>query len=284
MDHSEDLEKILGELEGLVKKAGYDEFYGYQMDPKGEFYDSKIASKLIYKLLKAYNFNLEETRRHFVDILKWRGEFDPLSAAFLEKHDPKFDKIGVMTLNPDGQSGDKVITWNLYGTIDNSEDVFGRLDEFMRWRVGIMEQAINQLDFDDTTNDYMAQVHDYKGASLFSMTGDAKKASTSIIKMFGDYYPEVLSRKYFVNVPALMAFLFNAFKAFVAEATRKKLVMLRHGVELSDYIDGVGVPKSYGGKSGKGLDELRFIFDKDRVRLPAYVSYLLETKVTNEVD
>ncbi|QPG73719.1 hypothetical protein FOA43_001032 [Brettanomyces nanus] len=284
MDHSKEVTQLVGQLGSLVKEAGYDEIYGYQIDPTGEFYDDATIEKLVYKLLKAYKFELQDTKKHIIEILKWRRKFDPLSAAFLEKHAPKFDKIGALTLNPDGASGQKVVTWNFYGTIDDPQDVFGHVNEFIRWRVGLMEQALNMLDLNDADNDYMVQVHDYKGASLFSMTGDAKKASTSIIRLFGDYYPEVLSKKFFVNVPALMSFLFNAFKSFVAEATRRKLVMMRNGSELSEYLKGSGVPKIYGGSSGKPLDELKLVFDKSKIKLPAYVSYLLETKIANQVD
>lgn len=277
-DHKEEIDKFISELGDVVKEAGYDELYGYQLDPKGQFYDVKVVKCLIAKLLKAYNFDAAETKKHLVSILKWRGEFDPLSAAFLEDHDTKFNKVGALTINKDGGVNQKVITWNFYGTIDDPKEIFGHVNEFIRWRVGLMEKAINLLDFTDPENDYMVQVHDYKDASLFSMTSDAKKASTSIIKLFGDYYPEVLSKKFFVNVPFLMSFLFNLFKGFVAEATRKKLTMMSYGNQLGTYINGSGIPKAYGGKSEKKLDEMRFYFKDHDVKLPAYVDYLLKQK------
>lgn len=284
MDHKEETQKLISELPDIIKSAKYDEFYGYQLDPKGEFYDSKIVEHLIHKLLKAYGFNLAETKKHLLDILRWRKQFDPISAAFIEKHDPKFNKIGALSLNKDGGSCEKVITWNFYGTIKDSNEVFGHVNEFIRWRVGLMEQALQLLKFDDPTNNYMVQVHDYKGASLFSMTSSAKKASTSIIKLFGDYYPEVLSKKYFVNVPFLMSFLFNAFKSFVAEETRKKLTMMTDGSQLSDYLEGSGIPAIYGNKGGKSLDDIKIVFDRSKYKLPEYVAYLVEEKLSNTVD
>ncbi len=284
MDQKETIQKLISELPEIIKSAEYDEFYGYQLDSKGEFYDPNIVEHLMHKLLKAYGFDLEETKKHILAILKWRKHFDPISAAFIEKHDPKFKKIGALSLNKDGGACEKVITWNFYGTIDDPNEVFGHVDEFIRWRVGLMEQALQLLQFDDSTNNYMVQVHDYKGASLFSMTSSAKKASTSIIKLFGDYYPEVLSKKYFVNVPFLMSFLFNAFKSFVAVETRNKLTMMTNGSQLVDYIQGSGIPAMYGNKGGKSLDDIRIVFDRSKYKLPDYVAYLVEEKLSNTVD
>lgn len=285
MDHEEEVQQFQKQLPDIIKDAGgYDEIYGVQLLPTGEFYDPKIARRIVYKLVKAFQFDVPEARKHAVEILRWRGEFDPLSAAFLEKHDKKYDQIGALTLNDNGQPNEKVVTWNKYGTIDDTAKMFSHVDEFIRWRVGLMEQATLLLDFEDATNDYMVQVHDYKGASLLGMSEDSKKASTSIIKLFRDYYPEVLYKKYFVNVPMLMSFLFNVFKSFIPEVTRKKMTMLRNGDTLSQYLDGPGIPIEYGGSSGSALTALRFIFDKDQLKLPPYVSYLLEEKVVDDID
>lgn len=50
----------------------------------------------------------------------------------------------------------------------------------------------------------MIQVHDYKGVSFLRMDSDTKAATAETIKVLSTAYPEMLSHKYFVNVPTIM--------------------------------------------------------------------------------
>lgn len=62
-----------------------------------------------------------------------------------------------------------------------------------------MEQSVQLIDFVNV--DSMIQVHDYKGASMFGRSANAKAATKEIIKVLQDNYPEFLAVKFFVNVP-----------------------------------------------------------------------------------
>lgn len=61
---------------------------------------------------------------------------------------------------------------------------------FIRWRVQLMEKGVKLVDFVNV--DSMIQVHDYKGASMFGRTANAKAATKDIIKIMQDNYPEFL--------------------------------------------------------------------------------------------
>jgi hypothetical protein len=74
-----------------------------------------------------------------------------------------------------------------------------------------------------------------------------KTATNKTIEILGRHYPETLSRKFFVNVPVVMGWLFNAMKLVVAKETSKKFVVLSYGNQLAAEL-GKGVPKSYGGE------------------------------------
>jgi len=58
---------------------------------------------------------LPETYTQFVKTLKWRKEFDPLSAV-KEKHDPVYDTVGYLVGH---DKKGRLITYNFYGGLDN---------------------------------------------------------------------------------------------------------------------------------------------------------------------
>jgi phosphatidylinositol transfer protein SFH5 len=124
--------------------------------------------------------------------------------------------------------------------------VFGDLDKFLRWRVGLMERAIEEgCDF--ITTDSIVQVHDYAETSMFSMSSITRRASKSTIQLFSDYYPELLATKFFVNVPRVLAWVFGAISNFLSKETVEKFVVLGDARELNRYIDHDQLPERYGG-------------------------------------
>lgn len=57
-----------------------------------------------------------------------------------------------------------------------------------------MERGVQLIDFVNV--DSMIQVHDYKGASMFGRSANAKSATNTIIKLMQDNYPEFLVSLY----------------------------------------------------------------------------------------
>lgn len=231
----------------LIKKADYAELYGLDFANPAEW--TKAHEKVLHKYLVANKNDVEAAKTQLLNTLKWRKEFKPLEAA-KESHSADLDKLGVITKSPSG----KVITWNLYGAITNRQEVFGKLDQFLRWRVGLMERGIALLDLTSDEFDTMDQVHDYMDVSFLRMDKETKTASSRTIKLFQDYYPEFLSRKYFVNVPYIMTWVFSFAKAFMAKETAAKMQIIGNGKDLK-YDLGDWIPKAYGGRA-KGFSEI----------------------------
>lgn len=79
------------------------------------------------------------------------------------------------------------------------------------------------LDFGEGPDPYQGcQIHDYLNVSFLRTDTDAKAASEETIETFQKYYPETLSRKFFINIPLVMGWLFSAMKLFVAKETVRK--------------------------------------------------------------
>lgn len=60
-----------------------------------------------------------------------------------------------------------------------------------------MEKGVKLVDFVNV--DSMIQVHDYKGASMFGRTANAKAATKDIIKIMQDNYPEFLVKSLYLS-------------------------------------------------------------------------------------
>lgn len=85
---------------------------------------------------------------------------------------------------------------------------------------------------------------------MMKMDGRMKKASRSIISLFQDNYPEMLSTKLFLSVPRVMEVLFNLMSSFSDPATRRKFRMVSPGnsrAALLEFVRPDQLPPSYGG-------------------------------------
>ena len=285
-DEQKVFEEVFEELPQLIKTKckGYDELYGYKLNFKDEdqqvvkkYYDEEIAKHLIFKICKAFQFNKDQVTQRIVDVLNWRREFNPLSAAFLETHNPELEEVGVITQYPEEAPNKRVVTWNLYGQLVKRKELFKDADKFIRYRIGLMEKGLRLLQFQSDDNNYMTQVHDYKGVSVFRMDGNIKKCTKQVISIFQQYYPELLWAKYFVNVPAVFSWVYGVVKQFVDEQTMSKFVVLSDGKKLSQYLK--SAPSDYGGKQ-QGLKEQNI----QNVRPTEYGLYLLEKQNNEDID
>jgi hypothetical protein len=266
-EHSALVSKFLEELPSIVESVDYDELYGHQLIA-GDFYDKTIVENLLYKFLKANAWDYDKSKDQLVKTLKWRKQFNPLKAAFIDEHDSKFSGVVTITQYKD------VISWNLYNTGDPKQ-LFVDLDAFLRFRIGVMERSLQLLDFGE--NDYMVQIHDYDGLSFLRFDPDIKKGSRATIKIFQDYYPELLKQKFFVNVPVLMTWVYEFVKRWINKETSKKFIMCSKSEDLVKYL-GEEVPKKYGGKGNELKDQAV------EITQTPYTGWLLQKQFTEEVD
>lgn len=87
-----------------------------------------------------------------------------------------------------------------------------------------MERGVQLIDFENT--DSMVVIHDYKGASLFGRTANAKAATKEIIKIMQDNYPEFLVRKqsFSERLINLCCSLLNFLSIFLAGESKLQMI------------------------------------------------------------
>ena len=149
-----------------------------------------------------------------------------------------------------------------------------------------MERGITSIDFVNV--DSMVQVHgkpsvspsfstnfphpmltDYEGVGFGSRDANSKAAASQASKIFQDYYPEFLvrvlrslqfvppliplqSKKFFINVPTFMTWIFWLFKPLISANTLGKMSVVGSGIPaISDallpIISAEELPTRYGG-------------------------------------
>ncbi|RVD82140.1 uncharacterized protein DFL_006574 [Arthrobotrys flagrans] len=261
---SPSLAAIYRRLPEILDKSKHSEVYGVQLTYVDGSTEPAFGTLLILqKFLRANSDNIDKAVDQLSATLAWRAEKKPLESLAAEHDRSAYEGLGYIQILP--ETGE-VLTWNIYGAVTDYKKTFANLDSFLSWRVALMEAAIAKLDLPNATKpipDFnkgadpyqIIQVHDYLNVFILRMDPDAKAASKATIAVFRDFYPEMLSRKFFVNVPLLMGWLYKATTLVLPEATVKKFRVLSYGKELAAEL-GDAIPEAYGGKGVKEIKEL----------------------------
>lgn len=208
------LTNLNAKLANILKQTAHSEVYGIDL----ENCQPLQRDIILQKFLRANANDIEKAASQLKDTLAWRKSFQPLKTKDETFDQARFGGLGyVTTLEsvPESPNAKDVATFNIYGAVKDNKATFGDLDAFMRWRVGLMERSIEALGLDSAEKpvpDYGKgvdphqgfQIHDYLSVSFLRQDPHAKAAAKQAIDTFQKYYPETLSRKFFVNVPVLM--------------------------------------------------------------------------------
>ncbi|KAF2025264.1 phosphatidylinositol transfer protein SFH5 [Setomelanomma holmii] len=252
------LTKFYDTFEALVTQAEHAEVYGITLSKSSPF----LTKLILQKFLRANQNDLEKATQQLLEMLKWRKDFDPVKAAGETFDESRFGGLGyVLEVEgvPESKNKKDIATFNIYGAVTDKKATFGDLESFLRWRVGLMEKSVQALNLSSATvpiPDYNAgpdpyqgfQIHDYLQVSFLRQDPAVKAATAKTIEILGRYYPETLSRKFFVNVPVVMGWIYTAIKMVVAKETAKKFTVLSYGNQLAAEL-GPNVPEVYGGKT-----------------------------------
>ncbi|GKU20946.1 unnamed protein product [Fusarium langsethiae] len=248
------LTKLDGRLNDICSKAQHKEMWGVRLSSI-----SHIPTMVVLqKFLRANNNDPVAAEKQLTQALEWRKKMNPTALVTQTFDKSKFDDLGFVTVHNGENNKETIIMWNIYGAVKDKKATFGNVEEFIKWRAAIMEISVQKLKLDKVTEPIpegdedpyqMIQVHDYLNVSFFRMDPAVKAASKETISVFSMAYPELLSHKYFVNVPAIMGWMFGAMKLFLAPATLRKFHPMTSGTTLSTELRSIAssLPKEYGG-------------------------------------
>lgn len=221
------------------------QLWGVTIDPEAPHNDAKV-SVILMKFLRARELNVEAAHSMLAATLRWRDEFNVDEDVAEDFPKEVFGKVAY--IRGKDKHG-RPVTYNLYGG-KNIKEVFSDVTRFTRWRVSFMEKSIRLLDFE--TQDQMIQIHDYAGASFFGRDSNQKAAASEATNIFQNHYPEFLARKFFINVPTLLSWIFWIFKPLISPKTLSKMSVVGSGkttvaAALLPLISPEELPRRYGG-------------------------------------
>ncbi|KAF5682708.1 SFH5-phospholipid transporter [Fusarium circinatum] len=249
------LTKLNARLEDIFTKTLHKEMWGVQLTN----IDHVPTKVVLQKFLRANNDDPVAAEKQLTQALEWRKKMNPTALVTQTFDKSKFGDLGYVTVHKGENDKETIITWNIYGAVKDNKATFGNVEEFIKWRAAIMELSVQKLKLDQVTEPIpeggedpyqMIQVHDYLNVSFFRMDPAVKAASKETISVFSMAYPELLAHKYFVNVPAIMGWMFGAMKLFLAPATLRKFHPMTSGTTLATELKGIvsTLPKEYGGQ------------------------------------
>lgn len=125
-----------------------------------------------------------------------------------------------------------------------------------------MKDATEVIEYDGEDPYQMIQVHDYLNVKFFRMDPSVRAATKKVIEVFATAYPELLSEKFFVNVPAIMGWMFTAMKLILSRNTTRKFHPITNGANLArEFSPSIAeqIPKVYGGKGPELKENARLI-------------------------
>ncbi|KAJ5851735.1 uncharacterized protein N7529_011120 [Penicillium soppii] len=261
------LGELFDRLPTILSTIGHDEMWGVHLKDSN---DVPTVNVLI-KFLRANEGNAKAAEDQLSKALKWRKDVNPLALAESGKYSAtKYGGLGYLTTYEEN-GRPLVFTWNIYGAVKDANATFANSDEFLQWRAALMELAVQDLKMKDATEviEYdgedpyqMFQVHDYLNVKFLRMDPSVRTATKKVIDVFATAYPELLREKFFVNVPAIMGWMFTAMKLFLSRNTTRKFHPITNGANLArEFSPSIAeqIPKVYGGKGPELKENARIV-------------------------
>ncbi|KAM0754559.1 putative phosphatidylinositol transporter [Meredithblackwellia eburnea MCA 4105] len=251
------LSKLHSQLGDIIEQSGHSSIWGITLSPTEPPAFSTLL--VLSKYLRSNALDVQVAKDKLISTLKWRKQFGLDNDQDKYVEDDTFKGLGYVTEAKDADGINRVITWNVYGAVKDPTATFADLDRFLKWRVNLMEQGVLALNLSTTTTPIpqvltqkdphqMYQIHDYLNVSFLRMDPSTKAATKATIEVLGSHYPEMLDKKFFVNIPWFMSWVYAAIKLIVRSETFAKFSMLAEGKELAPYFSDLSqIPKAYGG-------------------------------------
>ncbi|XP_060193171.1 patellin-4 [Lycium barbarum] len=247
IEEKEEKEKEEGELE--VDEVDKEiSIWGVPLLPsKGD----EKTNVVLLKFLRARDYKVNESFEMLKKTLEWRKEFKIQSIL---EEDLGSDLAPAAYMSGIDNQGHP-ICYNIFGVLDDEElynKTFGteeKRNQFLRWRVQLMEKGIQQLDFKAGGISSLLQINDLKNSP-----GPSKKevrvATKQAVDLLQDNYPEFVAKNIFINVPFWYYAVHSLLSPFLTQRTKSKFVFARPAKvteTLLKYIPIQEIPIQYGG-------------------------------------
>ncbi|CAM6018254.1 unnamed protein product [Sphagnum balticum] len=214
------------------------------LDTKGD----ERTNVILLKFLRAKDFKVDEACTMLVNTVKWRQSF--LATTIREK---KLQSNLNECFYMQGKDRDgHPVCYNVWGAFHDNPDLFEKMlgndskmkNNFLRWRVQLLEKGIKELEFTPGGTRAILQVNDLKNIPLLKK--EMRDAVRYVIDLLKDNYPELMVKNVFLNPPWYFSALYNLINPFITPRMKSKIFLARPG-QIFNSIAPEDVPVQYGG-------------------------------------
>lgn len=164
---------------------------------------------VLLKFLRAREFKVNEALEMLKKTLQWRKEFK-IDTILEEQFEADLSSAAYMC-GVDRQS--HTVCYNIFGVLDN-EEIYDKTlgteekrEQFLRWRVQLMERGVQKLDFKPDGVNSLVQVNDLKNSP-----GPARKevraAVNKAVTLLQDNYPEFVAKNVRISISLIKQMLY----------------------------------------------------------------------------
>lgn len=207
---------------------------------------------VLRKFLKAKDYKVNEAFDMLQKTLIWRRENDIDRIIDDQDLAAEFGNAGYLcSRDREGRP----VCYHVCGVFKDRlfyKKTFGTLlkgDKFLRWRIQLMEKAIQKLNFRQGGVDSILQVFDLKSTPIHG-TKEINSLSKRTLFLFQNYYPELVHKNIIVYAPFWFYTSQVLFSRFMNQRNKKKFILARpHKVTqtLLKSIAAEHLPCEYGG-------------------------------------
>ncbi|KAG5359903.1 Phosphatidylinositol transfer protein [Yarrowia sp. C11] len=216
----------------LCKTANYAEIYGQHLLPDQKCpgrYSEKARDVILLKVLESTNYDATKAGDRLLTVLRWRRDYKPMDdERDLPVLDGHVTTVSITSLP-------QTTIWHRSCSTHIPNSVY------IRWKAGLIEQAVSTLDFSSPDNcSKLVCVEDFN----HSMYDEVLWKQLSTLR---EFYPGIFDKTYFVNVPLSLRIGLRFFNKSNPTYNRRNSVILGKGKELKKHL-GDWVPWEYGGQ------------------------------------
>ncbi|KAJ1397832.1 CRAL/TRIO, N-terminal domain [Sesbania bispinosa] len=206
---------------------------------------------VLRKFLKAKDFKVSDAFDMLQKTMIWRSK-NNIEGILDEDLGSEFENAGFLN-GRDREA--RPVSYHVCGIFRDKhlyKKTFGtqqKCDKFLRWRIQLIERAIEKLSFREGGVDSIIQIYDLKNIPNQGMK-ELNSLSKKALIMFQNYYPELIHKSIVVYAPFWFYTSQVLFSRFMNQRNKKKFILARPQKvtqTLLKFIAPEHLPTEYGG-------------------------------------
>lgn len=102
------------------------EMWGIELQEQASHIPTQVV---LQKFLRANNNDVSLAEKQLTSALEWRKKYQPTALIDQVFDKVKFGGLGYVSVHPDSNGKETVITWNIYGAVKDNQATFGNIEE-----------------------------------------------------------------------------------------------------------------------------------------------------------